>query len=73
MQVVEERLEATITQRVLAYAKTERMDFEALLSTIGLNSMDISNLQQGKRTLTAEEYVMLCEFLGASPSTFIRE
>lgn len=63
--------EGAITKCVLAYAEDKGVDIECHSLALGMSGSDVSDLQQGKRTLTAEEYVMLCDLLEVSPKAFM--
>ena len=61
----------SITERVIAYVESEGCDYDALAATAGLNNDDLNAIVAGERSLAAEEYVAICEFLRLPLSRFI--
>ena len=60
-----------IAENISTYLKSNGIRQSHVAESVGLHSQTFSNVMNGKRRLTAEEYVAICRTLGKSTEFFV--
>lgn len=59
-----------LAENIAQYLKDNGITQSHIAERTGMNKMTFSNAMRGKRRLTAEEYVSICDALGKSADYF---
>lgn len=60
-----------IAKKIAEYIATKGIKQKALADAVGISPVSMSETLRGNRTLTADEYVIICRFLEVPYSKFI--
>ena len=60
-----------LNENISAYLKRNGITQSHIAETVGIHQQTFSNMMNGKRKLTAEEYVRICRALGKSTEYFV--
>lgn len=62
-----------IAERIKSYVDEKGIKQVAIANALGMNKPAVSSMLKGKRKLSAEEYVTLCDFLEVPYTKFIEK
>lgn len=60
-----------LAENISDYLKSNGITQSHIAETVGIHKQTFSNMMNGKRRMTAEEYVQICETLGKSTDYFV--